>query len=141
MTCIWDTAIKYCYNARAAVVHLNFRAGSTFPVPVCTVPSSMDRTSLCNKVDAVRLYASYRLNLLLPKGQICVFKAYKETVVYRTLLSLHEGSFEITLIVPLKGVFVKMKRLKKLILATNSDFLNPLYLCNQMTLTLDILNI
>ena len=27
--------------SRAAVVHLNFRAGSTFPVPVCTVPSSM----------------------------------------------------------------------------------------------------
>ena len=27
---------------RAAVVHLNFRAGSTFPVPVCTVRSSMD---------------------------------------------------------------------------------------------------
>ena len=24
--------------ARAAVVHFNFRAGSTFPVPVCTVP-------------------------------------------------------------------------------------------------------
>jgi len=24
---------------RAAVVHLNFRAGPTFPVPVCTVPS------------------------------------------------------------------------------------------------------
>ena len=24
------------YMARAAVVHLNFRAGSTFPVPVCT---------------------------------------------------------------------------------------------------------
>ena len=111
----------YWYT-RAAVVHLNFRAGSIFPVPVCIVPSSMDRTSLCNKVDAVRLYASYRLNLLLPKGQICVFKAYKETVVYRTLLSLHEGSFEITLIVPLKGVFVKMKRLKKLSLATNSDF-------------------
>ena len=43
-------------------VHLNFRAGSTFPFPVCTVPSSMDRTSRCNKVDAVRLYASYRLN-------------------------------------------------------------------------------
>ena len=52
------------YITRAAVVHLNFRAGSTFPVPVCTVPSSMDRTSWCNKVDAVRLYASYRLNLL-----------------------------------------------------------------------------
>ena len=30
-----------CFNlARAAVVHLNFRAGSTFPVPVCTIPSS-----------------------------------------------------------------------------------------------------
>ena len=58
------------YISRAAVVHLNFRAGSTFPVPVCTVPSSMDRTSLCNKVDAVN--ASYRLNLLLLKGQICV---------------------------------------------------------------------
>ena len=24
-------------TTRAAVVHLNFRAGSTFPVPVCTV--------------------------------------------------------------------------------------------------------
>ena len=55
---------------RAAVVHLNFRSGSTFPVPVCTVPNSI--ASRCNKVDAVRLYASYRLNLLLPKGQICV---------------------------------------------------------------------
>ena len=32
----------------AAVVHLNFRAGSTFPVQVCTVPSSTDRTSRCN---------------------------------------------------------------------------------------------
>ena len=55
--------------ARAAVVHLKFRAGSTIPVPVCTVPSSMDRTSRCHKVDAVRLYASYRLNLLLLKGK------------------------------------------------------------------------
>ena len=24
--------------SRAVVVHFNFRAGSTFPVPVCTVP-------------------------------------------------------------------------------------------------------
>ena len=40
----------YMYRSRAAVVHLNFRAGSTFPVPVCTVPSSMDNTSRCNKV-------------------------------------------------------------------------------------------
>ena len=52
------------------VVH--FQAGSTIPVPVCTAPNSMDRTSRCNKVDTVRLYASYRLNLLLPKGQRCV---------------------------------------------------------------------
>ena len=26
------------YGAQAAVVHFNFRAGSIFPVPVCTVP-------------------------------------------------------------------------------------------------------
>ena len=57
---------------RAAVVHLNFRAGSTLPFPVCTVPRSTVRTSWCNKVDAVRLYASYRLNLLLLKRQRCV---------------------------------------------------------------------
>ena len=43
------------YHSRAAVVYLNFRAGSIFPVPVCTVPISMDRTSPRNKVDAVRL--------------------------------------------------------------------------------------
>ena len=30
---------------------------------------STDRTSRCNKVDVVRLYASYRLNLLSLKGQ------------------------------------------------------------------------
>ena len=29
------------YEAVASI-HLNFRAGSTFPFPVCTVPSSMD---------------------------------------------------------------------------------------------------
>ena len=50
-----------------SVLHLNFRVGSTFPVPVCTVPSSMNRPSRCNKVDSVRLHTSYRLNLLLPK--------------------------------------------------------------------------
>ena len=33
--------------ARPAVVHLNFRAGSTFPVPVCTVSSG----HWVNKVD------------------------------------------------------------------------------------------
>ena len=55
-------------NRYTPVVHLNFRTGSTFPVPLCTVPS-MERTSRCNKVDAVRLYASYRMNLLLLKGR------------------------------------------------------------------------
>jgi len=72
----------------AAVVHLNFRAGSTFPVPVCTVLSSMDRTSRWNKVDAVRLNASYRLNLLLLKGQICVSPTLpwiRKTMVSRRL--------------------------------------------------------
>ena len=53
--------------ARAAGVHLNFRARSTFPVLVCTVPpgrgqqrlSSSDyRSSWGNEVDAVRLYTS-----------------------------------------------------------------------------------
>ena len=68
---------------RAAVVHLNFPAGSTFPVPVCTVPSSMDRTGRCHKVDAVRLYASYRLNLLLLKMQRYV--TGKDTVVFSSL--------------------------------------------------------
>ena len=79
--CMFDTSkllqnkVLKCWNlliSRAAVVHLNFRAGSTFPVTVYTVPSSVDRTSRCNKVDAVRLYVSYRLNLLLLKEQMCV---------------------------------------------------------------------
>ena len=59
--------------------HLNFRDGSTFPVPVCIVPSSMDRTSRCYKVDADRFYASNRLNLLLLKGQICVYPELRKT--------------------------------------------------------------
>ena len=66
----------HIYYGQPYVVHSNFRAGSTFPVPVCTVPSSMDRTSRCNKVDAVRLSASFRLNLLLLKGQRCVVYIY-----------------------------------------------------------------
>ena len=64
----------HAHHSRAAVVDLSFRAGSTFPVPVCTVPSSMDRTSRCNKVEAVKLYASYKLNLLLLKGQRCLVR-------------------------------------------------------------------
>jgi len=34
----------------------------------------MDRTSRCNKVDAVRIYASYRLSILLLNGQSPKFK-------------------------------------------------------------------
>ena len=59
--------VKLRIAAREAVVHLNFRAESAFPVPVCTIPGSKDRTNWCNKVDGVRLYASYRLNSLLLK--------------------------------------------------------------------------
>ena len=62
--------------SRAAVVHFNFRAGSTFPVPVCTVPhghwvnkaDNQQDYSRCNKVDAVRLYASYRWRFTFTKG-------------------------------------------------------------------------
>ena len=36
------------------------------------IMKTINRTSQCNKVDAGRLYASYRLNLLLLKGQRCV---------------------------------------------------------------------
>ena len=68
--CDWSSCS--CPSLRAAVEHLNFLAESTFPVPVCTLPSYIDRTGRCNKVDKVRLYASYRLNLLLLKGKRCV---------------------------------------------------------------------
>ena len=70
------------WDAQAAVVHFNFRAGSIFPVPVCTVPHKQNRQSTrasrCNKVDAVRLYASCRLNLLFPKGQKCMDALFNE---------------------------------------------------------------
>jgi len=68
-------------TSQAAVVHLNFRVRLTFPVPVCTVPNSRDRTIRCNKVDRVRLYASYRLNLLLIKGQRCVTFEWRSLLV------------------------------------------------------------
>ena len=58
------------FTGRAVpVVHLNVRAGSSFAVPVCTVILCLALwTGLwCNKVDAVRLFASW-LNLLFPKG-------------------------------------------------------------------------
>ena len=50
----------------------------------------MDRTSWCNKVDAVRLYASHRFALILPKGQICV--GICVSVVRKTTFSIHQSA-------------------------------------------------
>ena len=63
-------------KSQAAVVHFNFRAGLTFPVPVCTVPhghwinkaDNLNSTSRCNTVDAVRLYATYRCRFTFTTG-------------------------------------------------------------------------
>ena len=73
-------------EARAAVVHLNFRAGSTFPILVCTLPTSMDRSSRCNKVDAVRL--SYMLNLHLRGRGAWRFSPVKLAFILLDKLSL-----------------------------------------------------
>ena len=44
-------------------------------------------TSRCNKIDAVRLYGLYRLNLLLLKGQRCVYTVHDILeVLYYSLL-------------------------------------------------------
>ena len=65
------------WHGRVAVVHLNFRAGSTFPVPVHTVSpghwvNKAGRHSI-GLAGATRLTRSdFRLNLLLLKGQRCV---------------------------------------------------------------------
>ena len=62
-------------NARAAFVHLNFPAGSTFPVPVCTVSTGhwVNKADSIGLAGATRLTRSdFRLNLLLLKGQVCV---------------------------------------------------------------------
>ena len=56
--------------------------------PVCTVPSSMDRTSRCNKVDAVRLYASYRLNLLLLKWYMNLNWRYASCTLYNVYCTI-----------------------------------------------------
>jgi len=62
-------------KARAAAVHLNFRAGSTFPVPVCAVSPGnwVNKADTQGLAGATRLTRSdFRLNLLLRKGQRCV---------------------------------------------------------------------
>ena len=55
---------------------------STFEFTSWVNLSGPNRTSWCNKVDAVRLYASYRLNLRLPKGQRCVTGQMSGTVSF-----------------------------------------------------------
>ena len=64
--------LYFTNNTRAAVVHLISKLGLPFWSQCVLFLYSTDRTSWCNKLDAVRLYASYRLNLLLLKGQIFV---------------------------------------------------------------------
>ena len=63
--------IKVLEEPRTSVVHFNFRAGSTFPVPVCTVsPGLWVDKALAG---ATRLtWSDFRLNLLLLMGQGCV---------------------------------------------------------------------
>ena len=64
------TFLNFCFQLFKA----HGQPYSTFEVPsrVNLALWTLDRTSRCNKIDAVRLYASYRLNLLLLKGQRCV---------------------------------------------------------------------
>ena len=68
---------------RAAVVHLNLRAGSTFPVSVCTVSPGLwvkkSRHSI-GLFGATRLTQSDFMlhigaDLLLPKEQRCVYSS------------------------------------------------------------------
>ena len=51
------------------------------------IKQTINRTSQCNKVDAVWLYASYRLNLHLLNGQRCVtvLKIFFKLMVWRVL--------------------------------------------------------
>ena len=93
------------HGSRAAVVHLNFWAGSTFSVPVCTVPGSID------KVDAVRRYALNRLNLLLLKGQRSVWMYWKlDSRRRRTSMDFTEGNEFIWLHVRNSKLFWFLKR-------------------------------
>ena len=59
---------------RAAIVHLNFRAGSTFPVPVCTVPhlhwvNKSTRLAGATRLTRSDLMLHIGADLLLLKGQ------------------------------------------------------------------------
>ena len=49
----------------------------------------MDRTSRCNKVDAIRLYASYRLNFTFTKG--ADLRAVTVSINKQAFSNLHGG--------------------------------------------------
>ena len=63
---------------QAAVVYLNLRAGSTFPVPVCTV-SPGHSIGLASATILTRSDFIFHIgaDLLLPKGQRCVCNSHK----------------------------------------------------------------
>ena len=65
---------KLSSRSLAAAVHLNFRAGSTFPVPVCTVsPGHWVTQTQFAHAGATKLTRSdFRMNSLLLKGRGCV---------------------------------------------------------------------
>ena len=61
-------------EAEGAVVQLNFRAGSTFTVPDCTISPGhrVNEADTIGLAGSTRLTRSdFRLNLLLLKGQGC----------------------------------------------------------------------
>ena len=82
-TKVWGDRI-----ARAAVVYILIsEPGQPFQsqfvlyrTDIKLIKQTINRTSRCNKVDAVRLYASYRLNLLLLKGQRCMIGLTLDTL-------------------------------------------------------------
>ena len=61
-TLLPGTKFNLGWSTRAAVIRLNFQAGSTFPVPVCTVP-----TALWTGLASARLSRS---DFMLHKGWI-----------------------------------------------------------------------
>ena len=62
---------------RAAIVLLNFRAGSMFPAPVCTVsPGHQVNKQILNRTSRLTR-SDFRLNLLVLKGQRCEWLSIK----------------------------------------------------------------
>ena len=69
---ILNSSIKQV-KSWAAIVHLNCRAGSTFPVRVFTVSPGHWVNNAIGMAGATRLtWSHFRLNLLLLKGRRCV---------------------------------------------------------------------